>query len=222
MNLVEEHTILSVVAGSRAFGLATATSDHDRRGVYVAPTPLFWRFDKPPTHVEGPGEERFSWEVERFCGLALTANPNILEVLHSPHVEVCTPLGAELLALREAFLSRKVYQTYLGYVRAQLNRAENAIARDGAPTWKHVMHLLRLLDAGTGLLETGALTVDVGADRDRLLAVRRGEVPWERVREWHAAAVGRFERALPDSPLPWEPDRERVEEWLVSVRQRSL
>ncbi|GIG56435.1 nucleotidyltransferase [Longispora fulva] len=222
MNLVAEHTLLSVVAGSRAFGLATATSDHDRRGVYAAPAPLFWRFDKPPTHLEGPEEERFSWEVERFCGLALTANPNILEVLHSPLVEVITPLGEELLGLRDAFLSRKVHQTYLGYVRAQLNRAENAIARDGTPTWKHVMHLLRLLDAGTGLLATGALTIDVGAERERLLAVRRGEVPWDEVRAWHDAAVVRFEKALPGSPLPAEPDKGRVEDWLVSVRRRSL
>ena len=41
--------------GSRAFGLATDGSDTDRRGVFLAPTPLFWGFTKPPAHVEGPG-----------------------------------------------------------------------------------------------------------------------------------------------------------------------
>ena len=73
LSLVRDHTVLSVVVGSRAYGLATETSDVDRRGVYAAPTPLFWGFTKPPTHVDEPDAERFSWELERFLGLALAA-----------------------------------------------------------------------------------------------------------------------------------------------------
>ncbi len=84
--LVREHTIYAAVVGSRAFGLDTDTSDTDTRGVYVAPTESFWSLAKPPTHVDGPEPEWFSWEVERFCELALKANPNLLEVLHSPLV----------------------------------------------------------------------------------------------------------------------------------------
>src|SRR5882672_10373778 len=83
-DLIADHTILSVVVGSRAYGLATAASDTDRRGVFVAPTPLFWRFEKPPTHLDGPAPEQFSWEFERFCALALAANPTVLECLWSP------------------------------------------------------------------------------------------------------------------------------------------
>jgi predicted nucleotidyltransferase len=37
---VGRHTILAVVVGSRAYGLDGPGSDHDRRGVYAAPTPL--------------------------------------------------------------------------------------------------------------------------------------------------------------------------------------
>jgi predicted nucleotidyltransferase len=74
VRLVRDHTVLSVVVGSRAYGLDTASSDTDRRGVFVAPTPQFWGFDKPPTHVDGPEPEQFSWEFERFCSLALDAN----------------------------------------------------------------------------------------------------------------------------------------------------
>ncbi|HEY3480735.1 MAG TPA: nucleotidyltransferase domain-containing protein, partial [Streptomyces sp.] len=84
--LVRDHTVYACVMGSRAFGLATDGSDTDRRGVFVAPTALFWHFDKPPTHVSGPRDEEFSWELERFCTLALRANPNLLECLHSPLV----------------------------------------------------------------------------------------------------------------------------------------
>jgi predicted nucleotidyltransferase len=48
--------------------------------------------------------------------MALKANPNVLECLYSPLVEMATPLAQELLAMRSIFLSRLVYQTYNGYV----------------------------------------------------------------------------------------------------------
>lgn len=41
----------------------------DGRGVFVAPTIDFWRFDKPPASYEGPRQEELNWEVERFCAL---------------------------------------------------------------------------------------------------------------------------------------------------------
>ncbi len=220
--LVEEHTILSVVVGSRAFGLATGASDTDRRGVYVAPTEDFWRMAKPPTHVEGPLPEQFSWEIERFCELALGANPNLLEVLHSPLVERRTALGAELVELAPAFLSRRVHQTFGRYAQSQFAKARAALERDGTPRWKPVMHLLRLLVSGSALLETGDVHVDVGPYRDRLLAVRRGELAWEEVLAWQGRLVERLDRALDRSPLPEHPDGARVEEWLISVRRRSL
>ena len=78
-----EHTVLSVIVGSHAYGLDTDESDVDRRGVYVPPTRLFWTFEKPPSAVDGPEQERLSWEVEHFLSLALKANPTVLEVLAS-------------------------------------------------------------------------------------------------------------------------------------------
>lgn len=61
---MSDDLILSVVTGSRAYGLETGVSDTDRRGVFVVPTPDFWRLTKPPTHRDGPLPEQFSWEVE--------------------------------------------------------------------------------------------------------------------------------------------------------------
>ncbi|GID28083.1 hypothetical protein Abr02nite_30660 [Paractinoplanes brasiliensis] len=75
-----EHTVLAVVVGSRAYGLSGPGSDHDRRGVSVAPTRSFWSLDKPVTHFDGPLDEQ-------FCTLALQDNPTVLEVLWSPIVE---------------------------------------------------------------------------------------------------------------------------------------
>ncbi|MCT7355365.1 nucleotidyltransferase domain-containing protein [Streptomyces sp. 15-116A] len=219
--LVRDHTIYACVMGSRAFGLATEGSDTDRRGVFLAPTPLFWRFDKPPTHVEGPGEEQFSWELERFCELALRANPNILECLHSPLVEYADDTGRELLSLREAFLSRRVHETFARYAHAQRRKLEAHVRAHGAPRWKHAMHLIRLLAGARDLLRTGRLTVDVGERRESLLAVKRGEVPWPEVESLMTRLESEAEEAASRSPLPAEPDRRRVEDFLIRARRAS-
>ncbi|MEZ3182020.1 nucleotidyltransferase domain-containing protein [Streptomyces pimonensis] len=219
--LVGDHTIYACVMGSRAFGLATEGSDTDRRGVFLAPTPLFWRFEKPPTHIEGPAEEQFSWELERFCELALRANPSILECLHSPLVEHADATGRELLSLREAFLSRRVHETFTRYAHGQRRRLEADVRAHGAPRWKHAMHLLRLLISARDLLRTGALTIDVGEDREPLLAVKRGEASWSEVESWMARLAEEGARAALRSPLPEEPDRRRVEDFLVRARRAS-
>ncbi|MFB6678631.1 DNA polymerase beta superfamily protein [Streptomyces sp. NPDC056390] len=221
LDLVRDHTIYSCVMGSRAFGLATDGSDTDRRGVFVAPTPMFWRFEKPPTHVDGPADEQFSWELERFCELALRANPNILECLHSPLVEHVTDTGRELLALREAFLSRQVHATFTGYAMGQRKKLDADVRRYGAPRWKHAMHLLRLLASCRDLLRTGRLTLDVGEDRAALLAVKRGEVSWDDVVARMARLAAEAEEAATRTPLPTEPDRARVADFLFGVRRAS-
>ncbi|MFG2635867.1 DNA polymerase beta superfamily protein [Streptomyces sp. NPDC048362] len=220
-HLVRDHTIYACVMGSRAFGLATDTSDTDRRGVFLAPTALFWRFEKPPTHVEGPGEEQFSWELERFCELGLRGNPNILECLHSPLVEHLDDTGRELLSLRGAFLSLQVHDTFSRYALGQRRKLDADVRTTGAPRWKHAMHLLRLLMSARDLLRTGELRIEVGDRRESLLAVKRGEVPWARVETWMARLAAEAEEAGRGSPLPPEPDRERVADFLFRVRRDS-
>lgn len=220
-DLVRDHTIYACVMGSRAFGLATDASDTDRRGVYLAPTALFWRFEKPPTHVEGPGEERFSWELERFCELALRGNPNILECLHSPLVEHLDDTGRELLSLRGAFLSRKAYDTFTRYALGQRRKLDAGVRTTGAPRWKHAMHLLRLLTSCRDLLRTGELRIDVGEQREPLLAVKRGEVSWTEVEAWMARLGADAEEALHRTPLPPEPDHARVADFLFRTRRAS-
>ncbi|MFB8212722.1 DNA polymerase beta superfamily protein [Streptomyces sp. NPDC056010] len=220
-DLVRRHTVYSCVMGSRAFGLATETSDTDRRGVFLAPAPLFWRFEKPPTHIEGPADEQFSWELERFCELALRANPNVLECLHSPLVEHVDDTGRELLALRGAFLSRRAHDSFVRYALGQRRKLDADVRVHGAPRWKHAMHLLRLLASCRDLLRTGELTIEVGDAREALLAVKRGEVPWPEVERRMTLLAAENDEAAAASPLPEEPDRARIEDFLVRTRRAS-
>jgi predicted nucleotidyltransferase len=220
--LVTEHTILAVVGGSRAYGLAGPGSDHDRRGVYAAPTRLFWHLDKPPTHLDGPAEEQFSWELERFCTLALQANPTVLEVLWSPLITQVTADGEQLLATRPAFLSRRVADTYGAYARDQLKRVAARRERTGETNHKQAMHMIRLLLAGAHVLRTGDILVDVTPLRDRLLAVRHGDVGWESVVAWADDLLEDLAEAARTTALPAEPDRAAVDTMLYAVRERGL
>jgi hypothetical protein len=209
-------TILSTVVGSHAYGLATNASDVDRRGVFVVPADRFWRFGEPPASLEGPRPEELNWELGRFCELALRSNPTVLEVFVSDRVEVMTPLGEELRALLPHVLSRRVAQSYLRATSAQLVRARAA----ETTRWKQVMHSLRLLIVCRDLLRDGVLSIDATAQRERLLAVRAGELGWPEVRAWADGLRAEIDRT--EGPLPEEPDTAVVEEWLVSVRRRTL
>ncbi|MDX8056732.1 nucleotidyltransferase domain-containing protein [Lentzea sp. BCCO 10_0798] len=203
--------ILEAVIGSHAYGLASAESDVDRRGVFVAPTEAFWRLEKPPTSVEGPDPEQLSWEVEHFCKLGLKSNPTVLETLVSPLVEISTPMGEELRDLLPAFLSRYAVRAFTRATEMQLSRA----GRNLKP--KQLMHVVRLRLVGLNLLRTGRY--DITADRS-LLKIRNGEMPWDDAVAW-AHRLG-DEIAQAEGPLPEDPDRARVEDWLVSVRRRML
>ncbi|MET7817973.1 nucleotidyltransferase domain-containing protein [Micromonospora zamorensis] len=222
IELVERHTVLAVVVGSRAYGLHDLASDYDRRGVYVAPTRAFWHLDKPPTHLDGPAVEQFSWEFERFCVLALQGNPTVLEVLWSPLVETITVDGEWLLAARQAFLSRRVAETYGNYARDQLNRVAARRERTGETNHKQAMHMIRLLVAGAHVLRTGEVLVDVRHLRDRLLAVRRGELPWDEVAAWTADLLVELADATASTVLPDQPERADVDRLLTAVRERNL
>ena len=103
------------MVGSRAFGLNTEESDIDRRGIYLPPAELHWSLYGVPEQLENDATEEVYWELQKFLILAIKANPNVLECLFTPLVEKTTPLADELLAMRTAFLSRLVYQTYNGY-----------------------------------------------------------------------------------------------------------
>lgn len=221
-DLRADHVILRCVVGSRAYGLARGDSDTDRRGVYLAPAKLHWSLAGAPEQLEDKAAEECFWELGKFLKLALKANPNILECLFTPLVEAATPRGRALLELREAFLSRRCYETFQGYALSQFRKLEQDLRARGEIRWKHAMHLVRLLLAGVGLLETGTLAVDVGGDRERLLAIKDGAVPWEEVDAWRRELHARFDAAAEATALPPEPDYARVQEFLWDARLEAV
>jgi uncharacterized protein len=216
------YVIYRCVVGSRAYGLDTEASDVDRRGFYLPPAEIHWSLYGVPEQLENAATQECYWEVQKFLGMALKANPNVLECLYTPLVELATPLAEELLGMRAIFLSRLIYQTYNGYAMSQFKKLEQDLRAVGTIRWKHAMHLIRLLLAGITALREGTVPVGVGAQRERLLAIRRGEVPWEEVDAWRMALHREFAAALAATRLPERPDYSRANAFLVRARRSMV
>lgn len=216
------YVIYRCVVGSRAYGLAHDASDTDRRGVYLPPAERHWSLFGVPEQLEDPEAQECYWELRKFLLLALKANPNVLECLYTPLVEHAAPSARELLAERSRFLSRHVFQTYNGYVLSQFKKLEQDLRTRGAIKWKHAMHLVRLLLSGVTVLREGFVPVDVGAHRERLLAIRRGETPWEEINAWRLELHREFDAAYAATRLPKSPDYEWANAFLVRARRSMV
>ncbi len=211
--------IYRCIVGSRAYGLASDESDTDRRGIYLPPAEMQWSLYGVPEQLENPATEEAYWELQKFLVLALKANPNVLECLYTPVVEHATPLAEELRAMRGAFLSKLVYQTYNGYVLSQFKKLDTSLARHGKIKWKHAMHLIRLLLAGITALREGHVPVSVEERREQLLAIRDGQMPWGELNRWRLALHHEFDAAYAGTKLPERPDYERANALLTKARR---
>jgi len=218
---LEQFIIYRCVMGSQAYGLETETSDIDRRGIYLAPAELQWSLFGAPEQFEDNAAQACYWELQKFLIMALRANPNILECLYSPIVEKTTPLTDELLGIRERFLSQMIFQTFNGYALSQFKKIEQDLRNKGEIRWKHAMHLLRLLITGAATLREKRVPVRVEAHRERLLAVKTGEIPWREVDAWRRELHKEFEMALAETRLPERPDYEAVNGFLIEARRRT-
>ena len=227
---LESLIIYRCVVGSRAYGLDHDDSDTDRRGIYLAPSDLQWSLFGTPEQFEYNATQGCYWELQEFLIMALKANPNLLECLYSPTVEKVTSLGEELLALRHPPPSPplgeragvrwfRCFQTFNGYAMSQFKKIEQDLRSHGEVRWKHAMHLLRLLLSGAATLREGRVAVRVEAHRDRLLAVKRGELSWADVDAWRKELHRDFERALAKTNLPERPDYEAANRFLIKARR---
>ncbi len=217
-----DYVIYRCIVGSRAYGLSHDASDTDYRGIYLPPAELHWSLTGVPEQLESPGTEEAYWELQKFLLLALKANPNILECLYTPLVELATPLAQELLAMRACFLSKLIYQTYNGYVLGQFKKLERDLRTSGEIKWKHAMHLIRLLISGVTALKDGYIMVQQDEYRDALLSIRRAEMPWEKLNAWRLALHREFDAAYATTYLPERPDYVRVNAFLIRARRSMV
>jgi uncharacterized protein len=217
-----DHVIYRCIVGSRAYGLEDDASDTDIRGIYLPPANLHWSLYGIPEQIEQNETQECYWELQKFIVLALKANPNILECLYTPLVELATPIAQELLEMRSIFISQLVYQTYNGYVLSQFKKLEQDLRNHGQLRWKHAMHLIRLLLSGITLLKEGFVPIRVDDFRAKLLSIKSAQMDWEEVNAWRLKLHQDFDQAFATTSLPERPDYASANDFLLRSRRSMV
>ena len=239
--------ILRSVVGSGVHGIAIAgTDDHDELGIYIEPPEYLlgvtkhredyiWR-TQPEGARSGPGDtDLVTYSLQKYLRLAIKGNPTVMLPLFAPAESLVktTPLGEELRGLRKSFLSREAVERFLGYMHSQHERMlgqskrnvpnrPELIAKHGWDV-KYGSHALRLAHQGFEIASTGTLTLPMPpAQRERVLAVKRGEIPRDEV----SAEITELEARVRDlldtgrTPLPTAPDYDAITDWAVGAQRR--
>jgi uncharacterized protein len=114
--------VFEAIAGSKAYGLDTSTSDTDIRGVFVLPKEFYYSLDYTE-QVSNKKNDIVYYELKRFMELLAKNNPNIMEMLGIQ--EKCVLYKDEYMrALKqEMFLSKLCEKTFANYAFTQIKKA---------------------------------------------------------------------------------------------------
>ncbi len=168
------------------------------------------------------------YDFKKFISLLCKNNPNVLGMLWMDEQFYIkkTPLGEEMIAMRDKFLSKQCYHSFSGYARGQLHRMENMafegymgqkrkelVERFGYDT-KNAAHLIRLLKMGMEALAENRLNV-LRKDASTLIDIKKGRWTLDQVKEEARRGFQLIEEAYIHSTLqPYVPLGE-IEDWQV-------
>ncbi len=153
--ILKDNLVFLVVYGSHAFGTNIPTSDLDIRGVVLDRNTDLLGITNFEQYIDNE-TDTVIYSLSKFLKLVKECNPSILEMLFCKpeHYLYVSPVGKKLLENRHLFLSQKVIYSFGGYANAQLNRLENAIARDRLDDKCKLEHINRSVENAAYSFET--------------------------------------------------------------------
>ena len=114
--------IFESISGSRAYGLDTAASDTDIRGVFILPKEQYYSLNYIG-QINNDTNDIGYYELNKFVDLLSKNNPNIMELLNVPKECVLYKHPIFNRFKKEDFLSKLCKNTFANYAFTQIKKA---------------------------------------------------------------------------------------------------
>ena len=229
--VLEKVPMLSLLCygGSISYGTQREGSDIDIKGFGFPPNDVMFglrKWEQTEFKNEFDGDV---YNIRKYFRLAMGGNPNILEVLfvQKKHVLYCDWVGDLIIENRHRFLSKRCYKSFGGYAESQLRKLQNKeykeskrredVLKYGYST-DNGYNLIRLLSMGIEILTEGDLTV-LRPERQYLLSIRNGEVPYEKLLARGEHLKQMMDEAYVRTDLPNRCDFEYLNGLLVKIME---
>lgn len=152
------------LGGSHAYGTNIETSDIDIRGCAMNNASEIVGLSNFEQFVNTETDTTV-YAFNKLISLLLNCNPNTIEMLgcKPEHYIFMTDMGRGMIDNRKMFLSKRALHSFGGYANQQLNRLENAIARDSLAQAKKEEHILRSMENSVKSFESRYTNFDAGS-----------------------------------------------------------
>ena len=227
------------VGGSELHGAKVGrTDDTDIYGVYIESPEEALGLD-PSEHFvwSTAGDERRNgpddvdvtlYSLRKWAGMAAKGNATSLHFLFAEPLEVSPAAWRRIQDNRGLFLSKDSAQQFIGFADNQFKRITGEKGRGAKgkrPEYecaygydtKGAMHGLRLLYECIELMEFGRITLP-RPEKERLIEVRSGAWPLEKVLEEATRLRQELEKVVNTSSLPERVDRRAISKLIAEVQ----
>jgi predicted nucleotidyltransferase len=245
-----QNTVMLVVMGSQAYGVAKDDSDQDIYGVCIPPRDLVFphlageipgfgrqiqRFEIwQEHHIRDPDkkvEHDFAvYGIVKYMQLCMDNNPNMIDSLYVPRncVIHSTAIGEMLRENRRMFLHRGAWHKFKGYSYAQMSKIRNKVNSTNpqrAETIEKWGYDVKFAYHVVRLLnEVEQILVEGDLDllrnREQLKSIRRGEWTLEELEDYFTNKERALETAYANSTLPQGPDEAKIKALLLDCLEQ--
>jgi predicted nucleotidyltransferase len=216
------------IAGSNAYGTKTPSSDEDYRGIYIPTQKELFGFVSNKEQFEFKQPDIVVYDIRKFFNLAANCNPNILEIIFAESQDILksTLVSELIISNRNAFLSKRAKNTYLGYAFNQLQKITKKTAGKRSEFYenfgfdtKAAMHLVRILRSGIELFSGKGIIVK-RPDAEELLSIRNGSWSFEKINNFANDCKKQMIELVEKSTLPENPNMEFLNNLCIEVVEK--
>lgn len=163
---LKDRIMFLTLGGSHAYGTNIETSDVDIRGCAMNNASEIVGLSNFEQFVE-TNTDTTIYAFNKLITLLVNCNPNTIEMLgcKPEHYIHMTDLGQEFIDNKKLFLSKRALHSFGGYANQQLNRLENALARDRLAQAQKEEHILRSMENSVKSFEDRYASFDAGSIR---------------------------------------------------------